>query len=255
MTRACISSLLVEREETATGGLRGGALKARRPEAENAHWSRALAAEVRVEEAQRPRHWTLARRLTATLVGTALLSGSLALLVHDRALQRGLRRNAEERLARAAKAGDSLVTDHLHQLEVRYRAVVSAPQLRATLALGDAPTSKHLADQLRIEQGASLIAFFAASGALHARSGDAALAGAAERVTEPTLLAAGGRLHAVVPLRVELGGRQDAPGARRRADRRRAARALVRAVRGKAARRGAGADRRRAARDANPRRG
>jgi diguanylate cyclase (GGDEF)-like protein len=161
-----------------------------------------------VEEAQRPQPWTLARRLTATLVGTALLSASLAFLVHDRALQRGLRQNAEERLARAARAGELLVADHLGQLEARYRAVASAPQLRATLGLGHAPTSQHLADQLRAEQGAALIAFFAASGALHARSGDAELARAVQGLTEPALLVAGGRLHAAVPVRVELGGRQ-----------------------------------------------
>ena len=157
---------------------------------------------------ERPRHWTLARRLTATLVGTALLSGCLAFLVHDRALQRGLRQNAAERLARAAQAADALVADHLQQLEVRYRAVVNAPQLRATLGLAHEPTSRHLADRLRAEQNAALIAFFAASGALHARSGDAALAEAAAHVTQPTLLAAGGRLHAVVSSRVELGGRR-----------------------------------------------
>ena len=161
-----------------------------------------------MEEAQRPQHWTLARRLTATLVGTALLSGSLAFLVHDRALQRGLRLNATERFARAAQAADLLVAEHLHQLEVRYRAVASVPQLGATLGLGHAPTSKHLADRLRAEQGATLIAFFDVNGALHARSGSAALARAAEHVTQPTLLAEGGQLYAAVPVRVDLGGRQ-----------------------------------------------
>ena len=170
--------------------------------------SRALAPEVRVDEAQRPRPWTLARRLTATLVGTALLSGSLAFLVHDRALQRGLRRNAEERLVRAAEAGDTLVAGHLRELEVRYRAVASAPQLRATLALGHRPTSQHLAATLRAEQGAALIAFLGSDRALQAASGDRALLEAAARVPGPALVVANGRLHAAVPVRIELGGRK-----------------------------------------------
>jgi diguanylate cyclase (GGDEF)-like protein len=161
-----------------------------------------------VEEVRRAQPWTLARRLTATLVGTALLSASLAFFVHDRALRRGLRQNAEERLARAARAGELLVADHLAQLEARYRAVANAPQVRATLGLAHAPTSQHLAEQLRAEQGAALIALFAASGALQAQSGDAELARAAQAVTEPVLLVAGERLHAAVPVRVELGGRQ-----------------------------------------------
>jgi diguanylate cyclase (GGDEF)-like protein len=161
-----------------------------------------------VEEARRPRRWTLARRLTATLVGTALLSATLAFVVHDRALQRGLRENAEQRLARAARAGELLLAEHLAQLEARYRAVASAPQLRATLALGHAPTSRHLAERLRAEQGAELVAFFGASGSLQARSGDEALARAAAGAAAPTLLAVGEGLHAVVAVRVELGGRQ-----------------------------------------------
>ena len=184
-------------------------------------------------------HWTLARRLTATLVGTALLSTTLAFLVHDRALQRGLRGNAQERLARAAQAGERLVADHLRQMEMRYRALSSAPQLRATLGLAHAPTSKDFADRLRAEQGAALIAFLDARGAIHARSGDAALARAAQRAERPTLLEAGGRLYGVVPLRVELGGRPTAHRARCRDHRRRPARALVGAVRSRAAGRAA----------------
>ncbi len=151
-------------------------------------------------------HWTLARRLTATLVGTALLSTTLAFLVHDQALQRGLRSNAQERLLHAAQAGDLLIADHLEQLEMRYRSLAGAPQLRATLELAHAPTSAHYAERLRSEQRAALIAFLDARGALHAGSGDRVLAPVARRGHQPGLFAAGGRLYAAVRVPVKLGG-------------------------------------------------
>jgi diguanylate cyclase (GGDEF)-like protein len=154
------------------------------------------------------RHLTLARRLTATLVGTALLSTTLAFLVHDRALERGLRGNAQRRLLRAAQAGDLLITDHLAQLEMRYRSLAGAPQVRATLELAHAPTSAHYAERLRSEQRAALIAFLDSRGALHARSGDSALALAVRRAHQPGLLSAGGRLYAAVRVPVRLGGSQ-----------------------------------------------
>ena len=160
-----------------------------------------------MERAQR-QHWTLARRLTATLVGTALLSTTVAFLVHDRALQRGLRGNAQERLLRAARAGDLLIADHLAQLEMRYRSLAGAPQLRATLELAHAPTSAHYAERLRSEQRAELVAFLGPRGELHAGSGDRALVLAARRTHQPGLLAAGGRLYAAVRLPMKLGGGQ-----------------------------------------------
>jgi len=153
-------------------------------------------------------HWTLGRRLTATLLGTALLATSLAFLVYDRALQRGLRGNAQERLLRAGQAGDLLIADHLAQLEIRYRALASAPQLRATLELSHSPTSTDYAERLRSGQRAALIAFLDPRGALHARSGDRALAVAARGAHQPGLLAAGGRLYAAVRVPLTLGGSQ-----------------------------------------------
>lgn len=159
-------------------------------------------------EPARAQHWTLARRLTATLVGTALLSTTLAFFVHDRALQRGLRTNATERLARSAQAGDLLIADHLRQMEKRYRALTSAPQLRATLELAHVPTSRDFADRLRAEQGAALIAFLDARGIVHARSGDRALARSAQRMRRATLLAQGERLYAAVAIPVERRGRR-----------------------------------------------
>jgi diguanylate cyclase (GGDEF)-like protein len=161
-----------------------------------------------VEGARTPQHWTLARRLTATLVGSVLVSGTLAFLVHDRALQGGLRENAEIRLARAARAGELLIAEHLMQLEERTRTIASAPQLRATLGLGHAPTSRHLAERLRAEQDAALIAFLGPDASVRARSGDAALASAIARTTEPLLTHHAGQLFAAVSVPVALGGRQ-----------------------------------------------
>ncbi|MEN8160254.1 MAG: EAL domain-containing protein, partial [Myxococcota bacterium] len=152
--------------------------------------------------------WTLARRLTVTLVGSVLVSGTLAFLVHDRALQGGLRENAEARLARAARAGELLASEHLLQLEERVRTIASAPQLHATLGLGHAPTSRHLAERLRVEQGAALVAFLGPDGTVRARSGPAALARAAARATQPRLVHHAGGLFAVVSVPVALGGRQ-----------------------------------------------
>jgi diguanylate cyclase (GGDEF)-like protein/PAS domain S-box-containing protein len=161
-----------------------------------------------VERLETPQRWTLARRLTATLVGCVLVSGTLAFLVHDRALQAGLRQNAEQRLARAARAGELLLADHLGQLEERYRAVASAPQLRATLGVGHAPTSRNLAEQLRKEHGAALITFVDPNGVLQARSGSAALAQAVAEDPAPRLLYEGGELYAAVSVPVPLGGRR-----------------------------------------------
>jgi diguanylate cyclase (GGDEF)-like protein len=161
-----------------------------------------------VDGVETPQRWTLARRLTVTLVGSVLVSGTLAFLVHDRALQGGLRENAAARLARGARAGELLASEHLLQLEERVRTIASAPQLHATLGLGHAPTSRHLAEQIRVEQGASLIAFVGPDGRVRARSGPAALAEAAAAATEPRLVHHAGGLFAAVSVPVALGGRQ-----------------------------------------------
>ncbi|HEY8120988.1 MAG TPA: EAL domain-containing protein [Myxococcota bacterium] len=156
-----------------------------------------------------PRPWgfprprlTLARRLTATFAAMALLSTALAVFVQDRTLSRDLRRAAEARLERAARATELLVASHLRSLEERYRAVSGTPQLRATLELADAPTLTFFAQQLREQQGAELIAFRHAAGARGVQSGDARLAAVALAQPAPALFAEGGALYAVtaVPL-------------------------------------------------------
>jgi diguanylate cyclase (GGDEF)-like protein len=149
------------------------------------------------------RGWTLAHRLTAALAGAALFSMLFAFGVHDRTLAREMRENAERRLERASRAARLLVEEHLAQTEARLRAVAATPQVRATLELGHAPTTRALADQLRAEQRAASIAFVSPRGRVLARSGEDPTLGA-ERATHSRLVVARGAAHAVVSVPIEL---------------------------------------------------
>jgi diguanylate cyclase (GGDEF)-like protein/PAS domain S-box-containing protein len=157
-------------------------------------------AEVRVL----PPGWALAHRLTAALAGAALLSMLFAFSLYDRALVGGMRLSAEQRLSRASRAADLLIEDHLAQADARYRAVAATPQVRATLELAHARTTKALADQVRAQQAAAGVAFLSSRGKLLARSGRASIQPDALAAERSTLVLVNGEIHAAISLPIGL---------------------------------------------------
>jgi diguanylate cyclase (GGDEF)-like protein len=133
----------------------------------------------------------------------AIATTALAVTVQDRALSHDLRRAAEQRLARAAGAGDHLIDSHLAALQARYRTVAGTPQLRAALELADAPTLAFFAGELRERERAALVVLVDAGGAEPIVSGDRELARIALATEESRLVEQHGQLYAVtrVPLR------------------------------------------------------
>lgn len=142
--------------------------------------------------------------MTAALAAVALSSMLIAFLLYDRALARGMRANAEQRLARASHSADLLIEDHLDQTQARYRAVAATPQLRATLELAHAPTTQALAEQIRAQQDAASIAFASPRGKLLARSGLDASALNPPGGGGATLSVVAGELHAGVSIPIDL---------------------------------------------------
>ncbi len=148
--------------------------------------------------------WTLAHRLTAALAGAALLSMLFAFGLYDRALVSGMRLSAEQRLFRATRAANLLIEDHLTQAEARYRAVAATPQVRATLELAHAQTTKAMAEQLRAQQAAASIAFLSSRGTLLARSGRESVPLYVLDVERSDLLLVRGEIYAAIALPVDL---------------------------------------------------
>jgi len=96
----------------------------------------------------------LTARLTLTLTAVAMLTLAAAALMQDRALSRGLRGPAADRLDRSARTADRVAADHLRELLVRYVAVSRIAE-RESFELGDAPTRDQLARALARGSGAT----------------------------------------------------------------------------------------------------
>jgi len=148
--------------------------------------------------------WTLAQRLTAALAGAALLSMLFAFFLYDRALALGMRQNAEQRLARASRAANLLIEDHLAQAEARWRAVAATPQVRATLEVAHASTTKFLAERIRAQQEATSIAFVSSRGTELGRSGRNSALPAGIGVERSALVLVSGELHAAISVPIDL---------------------------------------------------
>jgi diguanylate cyclase (GGDEF)-like protein len=142
--------------------------------------------------------------MTAALAGVALLSMSAAFLLYDRSLARGMQQNAEKRLARASRSANLLIEEHLEQAEARYRAVAATPQVRATLEVAHAPTTRALAQQLRAQQAAASISFVSFRGTPIARSGIDSTAPELPARERSTLVVVDGELHARISTPIDL---------------------------------------------------
>lgn len=112
----------------------------------------------------------LAARLTLTLTGVAMLTLAAAAVMQDRALSRGLRAAAEERLVSSARATERLASDHLRGRLGRYAAIYRMPE-RTGLELGDAATRSSLARSIARQFGATQVELAGADGTLLAQSG------------------------------------------------------------------------------------
>ena len=98
----------------------------------------------------------LAARLTVTLTGVAMLTLASAAFMQDRALSRGLRAAAAERLHRSALAVERLAIGHLRERLGRYAAFYRMPE-RTGIELGDTATRKELARSLARQFGATRV--------------------------------------------------------------------------------------------------
>lgn len=127
----------------------------------------------------------VASKLALLLGGLAAASTGLALLIQDRTLNSDLREAAERRLARAARAGDRLLADHLRGVVERYEAISQAPEFRANLEVRHEPTLTFFANQIAERQGAAAIAFLDDAGVIVARSGRPALVRAGRARLQP----------------------------------------------------------------------
>jgi diguanylate cyclase (GGDEF)-like protein len=162
------------------------------------------AGQMRSESQSAAPGWSLAHRMTAALAGVALLSMSAAFLLYDRSLAGGMQRNAEKRLARASHSANLLIEEHLEQAEARYRAVAATPQVRATLEIAHAPTTRALAQQIRTQQAAASIALVSFRGTPIARSGIDSTAPELPAHERSTLVVIDGELHARISTPIDL---------------------------------------------------
>jgi methyl-accepting chemotaxis protein len=138
------------------------------------------------------------------MCGVAAASTLLVLAFQERSLAHGLERAALERLDRATRAAERLTAGHLESMAERYRTVAATPQVRATLELGDEPTTRHLAEALLAQQGAVRILFLDPAGQALGGTGAEALDADAMKLPEAGLLARGGRVFATVRVPVSV---------------------------------------------------
>jgi len=149
---------------------------------------------------------SLFARLLATICGVAAVATALVLVFQERSLAHGLERAALERLERATRAAERLVTTHLDATSERYATVAATPQVRATLELGDGPTAEHLAGELRSRLGAARIVLLDAAGRTVAGAGPSALDGAVGGLSGAGLLVHEGQPFAATRVPVTQGG-------------------------------------------------
>ena len=150
---------------------------------------------------------TVTARLLVTLAGVAAFATALVLAVQERTIDADLARAADERLERSARATELLVAGHLDAMANRWRAISGAPQLRALLEVGDAPTLAFHATELVRREGAAWVGFVDPVGQVLAQGGDAALAAPAQAAPLPALVEHAGRPFAAVAVPLAGDGR------------------------------------------------
>jgi diguanylate cyclase (GGDEF)-like protein len=123
-----------------------------------------------------PRRFPVAGRLALIFCGLAIFSTVFTLILQERVLDRDLERAARTRLDRSARAADQLLREHLRSVAERYAAVSRTPELRANLEIGHSETLVFFAEQLRLDQGATLVLFHDKDAKILAWSGAHALA-------------------------------------------------------------------------------